>query len=78
MANDLLTNRTYLSGYINTTYDTTFREWITRLRIEYAKRLLLGSPELTVQDVSERSGFQSTYAYSRRGRPARRQSGANQ
>lgn len=60
VANDLLTNRTYLSGYINTTYDTTFREWITRLRIEYAKRLLLGSPELTVQDVSERSGFQST------------------
>lgn len=60
VANDLLTNRTYLSGYINITYDTTFREWITRLRIEYAKRLLLGSPELTVQDVSERSGFQST------------------
>lgn len=60
VANDLLTNRTYLSGYINTTYDTTFREWITRLRIEYAKQLLLGSPELTVQDVSERSGFQST------------------
>ncbi len=60
VANDLLTNRTYLSSYINTTYDTTFREWITRLRIEYAKRLLLGSPELTVQDVSERSGFQST------------------
>lgn len=60
VANYLLTNRTYLSGYINTTYDTTFREWITRLRIEYAKRLLLGSPELTVQDVSERSGFQST------------------
>lgn len=60
VANDLLTNRTYLSGYINTTYDTTFREWITRLRIEYAKRLLLGSPELTVQDVSERSGFQSS------------------
>lgn len=60
VANDLLTNRTYLSSYINTTYDTTFREWITRLRIEYAKRLLLGSPELTVQDVSERSGFQSS------------------
>ena len=60
VANDLLTNRTYLSSYINTTYDTTFREWITRLRIEYAKRLLLGAPELTVQDVSERSGFQST------------------
>lgn len=60
VANYLLTNRTYLSGYINTTYDTTFREWITRLRIEYAKRLLLGSPELTIQDVSERSGFQST------------------
>lgn len=60
MANDLHTNRTYLSGYINTTYKTTFRDWITRLRIEYAKQLLLHSSELTIHDVSERSGFQST------------------
>ena len=53
------TNRTYLSEYIGTTYGMTFRSWITGLRIGYAKRLLVMNPELTVADVSERSGFQS-------------------
>lgn len=33
----LYTNRTYLSAYIKTTYKMTFREWITSLRLEYAK-----------------------------------------
>lgn len=33
----LHTNRTYLSAYIKTTYKMTFREWITSLRLEYAK-----------------------------------------
>ncbi len=29
----LHTNRTYLSGYIKTTYDMSFRDWIIGLRI---------------------------------------------
>lgn len=36
----LYTNRTYLSAYIKTTYKMTFREWITSLRLEYAKNIL--------------------------------------
>ena len=40
----LHTNRTYLSEYINTTYGTSFRDWITCLRIDYAKRLLTQNP----------------------------------
>ena len=55
----LHTNRTYLSEYINTTYGTSFRDWITCLRINYAKRLLTQNPKLTVADISERSGFLS-------------------
>ena len=55
----LQTNRTYLSEYINTTYGTSFRDWITGLRIDYAKRLLTQNPKLTVADISERSGFLS-------------------
>ena len=55
----LHTNRTYLSGYIKTTYDMSFRDWITGLRINYAKRLLAQYPRLTVADISERSGFLS-------------------
>ena len=40
----LHTNRTYLSAYIKTTYKMTFREWITGLRLEYAKNILKEYP----------------------------------
>ena len=40
LADMLQTNRTYLSEYIKTTYGASFRDWITGLRINYAKRLL--------------------------------------
>ena len=55
----LHTNRTYLSEYIKTTYNMSFRDWIIGLRIEYAKRLLMQYQALTVADVAEKSGFQS-------------------
>ena len=55
----LHTNRTYLSEYIKTAYNMSFRDWIIRLRIEYAKRLLVQYQALTVADVAEKSGFQS-------------------
>ena len=59
LSNILHTNRTYLSEYIKTTYGVSFRDWITALRIDYAKQMLVQNPELTVADISERSGFQS-------------------
>ena len=59
LADILHTNRTYLSGYIRTAYGVSFREWITGLRISYAKRILVRNPELTIADISERSGFQT-------------------
>lgn len=45
----LYTNRTYLSAYIKTTYKMTFREWITSLRLEYAKNILKEHPEINIQ-----------------------------
>ena len=59
LSEKLQTNRTYLSGYIKTKYEMSFRDWITGLRIEYAKRLLAQNPRLTVADISEKSGFLS-------------------
>ena len=59
LADTLHTNRTYLSEYIKSTYEQSFRDWITGLRIDYAKRLLTDCPRLTVADISERSGFMS-------------------
>ena len=55
----LYTNRTYLSAYIKTTYKMTFREWITSLRLEYAKSILKEHPEINIQKLAESSGFLS-------------------
>lgn len=55
----LYTNCTYLSAYIKTTYKMTFREWITSLRLEYAKNILKEHPEINIQKLAESSGFLS-------------------
>lgn len=55
----LYTNRTYLSAYIKTTYKMTFREWITSLRLEYAKNILKEHLEINIQKLAESSGFLS-------------------
>lgn len=58
-------NRTYLSEFINTTYGCTFYQFVTRYRIEEAKRLMRECPELKMADVATRSGFSSHPAFSK-------------
>lgn len=65
LAVEIGTNRTYLSGYIKSTYDTTFRDWISEMRLEYAKTMMLNHPELTIAVVSESSGFLSLSYFTR-------------
>lgn len=50
-------NRSYLSRFINSAYGCSFYQWVNRLRIEEAKRLMREQPELKIQDVAERCGF---------------------
>lgn len=59
LSDTLHTNRTYLSAYIKSTYHISFRDWITGLRLEYAKQMLREHQELTVAGISEMSGFLS-------------------
>lgn len=59
LADTLHTNRTYISGYINTSLNTTFRDWITRLRIDYAKQRMTSHPEQKIAEIAEASGFMS-------------------
>lgn len=59
LADEIGTNRTYLSNYINSTYNTTFRSWITSLRLEYAKQRLIEAPEQKLSEIAETSGFVS-------------------
>jgi AraC-like DNA-binding protein len=57
LSKKLATNRTYLSKYINSSYEKTFNEWINDLRIEEAKQLLYNNPQLSINQVSEKVGY---------------------
>lgn len=65
LADTLHTNRTYLSGYIKATYDLSFRDWVTDLRMEYAKRSMLRHPEQNIAEIAEISGFVSPSHFTR-------------
>lgn len=63
LADKLGTNRTYLSGYINSTFGISFRNWVTNLRLEYSKKLMVEHPEKKLPEISEMSGFMSLSNY---------------
>lgn len=65
LSSQICTNRTYLSEYINNVYHKNFRDWITDLRIESAKRLMQNNPGMKVQEISAQSGFLSLSHFSR-------------
>jgi AraC-like DNA-binding protein len=65
LAQEIGSNRTYLSTYINRQYSMSFRDWINALRLDYAKRLLTTQPDLTVNDVAQRAGYLSLSNFSR-------------
>jgi AraC-like DNA-binding protein len=51
------TNNKYLSLYINQRLNRSFRAWINELRIGEARRLLSSNPELTINEIANRTGF---------------------
>ena len=59
LAQLLCTNRTYLSEYIHSVYGTSFRDWISGLRIDYAKAAMEQHPRRKIQQISEEAGFLS-------------------
>ena len=58
-------NRTYLSQFINSEYGCTFFQWVSRMRIKEAERLMAEHPEMRMQDVAQQSGFSSPIVFSR-------------
>jgi len=57
LADELNTNRTYLSFYINKYQLKTFKEWINYLRIEEAQKLLLEYPDLPISEIGMMVGY---------------------
>ena len=71
------TNNKYLSLYINQKMNCTFREWINRLRIEEAKRLLLDYPDINISEIALLTGFATPSHFSQQFRAITRSSPSN-
>lgn len=63
MAAEIYTNRTYLSAYINSTYDCQFKIWVTRLKVGEAKRILDSDKKVSMGEVADMTGFSSATAF---------------
>lgn len=57
VASQIYTNRSYLSQYINRSKQKTFNEWINGLRIDEAKRIMATNKNMTIEEVSEKTGY---------------------
>ena len=59
VARDTATNRTYISAYIGSRYSISFREWVNRLRLGYAKELITANPDMPMAEVAQKAGYLS-------------------
>ncbi len=57
LAYDIKSNRTYISSYIRAKYNIPYRDWISLLRVEYAKELLTNRPDLLVSQIADTVGY---------------------
>lgn len=64
LANAAFTNKTYISKTINTMGGKNFRQFVNAYRVQYAVELLRENPRLTVSQLAERSGFNSSVTFS--------------
>jgi len=58
-------NRTYLSQFIQTEFGCNFYQYVTKYRIEEAKRFMRANPDMRVQEIAEHCGFSSPTVFGR-------------
>lgn len=64
VANMIGTNDRYLSYFLNNVMGKSFHSYVRELRVEYAKNLISGKPEIQLADVAYKSGFNSPNTFS--------------
>ncbi len=64
LAQELGTNRTYISNYLNQQLQTTFYEYVNRWRIGQTMELLK-TTNLSLDDIAQKSGFNSQSSFRR-------------
>ena len=60
------TNRTYVSKLVNIYYGMPFRDYLNKMRIDYAKELMVDEPDAVIEYISVKSGFQSSTQFIRK------------
>lgn len=65
LANALCTNKNYLSFFINERYGMNFSAWVSKLRVEEAKRLMAADPCRKLEDIAYQVGFSSPSYFSK-------------
>ena len=66
VAEELKTNRSYISQLLNNTFETTFPEYLNNLRIRYAKDYISEHPNERQEVVANICGFDSVSSFSRK------------
>ena len=65
VADELATNKTYVSALLNNLSGEKFTSMITRLRVEYAQKLMREHPNMLLDDVADEAGFSSRTTFFR-------------
>lgn len=50
-------NRTYVSNYINDTYNVNFNTWIHGMRIAKAKEMIIENPDISMGQIAIMTGY---------------------
>ena len=63
VADELHSNKTYVSKMVNNTYGVSFPELVNTLRVDYAEQYILSHREAKQSEVALNSGFLSASAF---------------
>lgn len=65
LGKELGINRTYISNYINDTYNHNFNTWIHQMRIRDAKQIIIDNPEITMGQIAVMTGYSDQAHFSK-------------
>lgn len=65
IAQEIGTNKTYLSNFINSKYCDNFSVWVTRLRVEESKKLMMEHIDSKLETIAFEVGFSSSSYFSK-------------
>lgn len=65
IAQEIGTNKTYLSNFINSKFGDNFSVWVTKLRVEESKTLMMKHPDSKLETIAFEVGFSSSSYFSK-------------